>query len=91
MENSNLHSLNVMLTIDQVSELSGVKKNTLRYWEKKFGEFLNPLRSKTRHRKYSFKDLEIIVTIKHLLEKDNLTYKGVLLRLATNYSKASNN
>ena len=28
------------LTIDQVSRLTGVKKGTLRYWEKSFGKFL---------------------------------------------------
>lgn len=84
-------TLDLMLTIDQVSELTGVKKNTLRYWEKKYGEFLNPIRSKTRHRKYSVKDLEMIITIKRLLENENLTYKGVRLRLAATYSQAANN
>ena len=91
MNNRNLSSLNVLLTIDQVSQLTGVKKNTLRYWEKKYGEYLNPIRSKTRHRKYSVKDLEIIITIKNLLENENLSYKGVRIRLAANYSEASNN
>ena len=82
MEKKDIHSLNLMLTIDQVSQLAGVKKNTLRYWEKKYEEFLNPARSQTGRRKYSLKDLNMIEAIKILLEKENLTYKGVRLWLA---------
>jgi|UniRef100_A0A7C5EX73 DNA-binding transcriptional MerR regulator len=69
------------LNIDQVSRLTGVKKVTLRYWEKSFGEFLNPSRSGSQRREYSMADLEIIDTIKKLLEEEHLTNKGVKIRL----------
>ena len=39
------HRPDLKLTIDQVSRLTGVKKGTLRYWEKSFGEFLQPTRT----------------------------------------------
>jgi len=70
------------LTIDQVSRLTGVKKFTLRYWEKPFGPFLNPSRTDSQRREYTMADLEIIDTIKKLITEEHLTNQGVLLRLS---------
>jgi len=69
------------LTIDQVSRLTAVKKGTLRYWEKSFGEFLQPTRTDSQRREYSMSDLEIIDSIKKLLEEEHLTKRGVRIRL----------
>lgn len=69
------------LTIDQVSRLTGVKKVTLRYWEKSFGEFLQPGRTGSLRREYAMGDLEKIGTIKKLLEDEHLTNQGVRIRL----------
>lgn len=87
MEKNDINLLNLTLNIDQVSQIVEVEKCTLRYWEKRYGEFLNPVRSQTGRRKYTVKDLNIIQEIKILLEEENLTGKGVRLQLATNYAK----
>lgn len=76
------------LTIDQVSRLTGVKKGTLRYWEKSFGEFLQPTRTDSQRREYSMADLEIIDSIKKLLEEEHLTKRGVKIRLEQQNGKA---
>lgn len=76
------------LNIDQVSRLTGVKKVTLRYWEKSFGEFLQPARSGSQRREYTMADLEIIDTIKKLLEEEHLTNKGVKIRLGQKLSSS---
>lgn len=76
------------LNIDQVSRLTGVKKVTLRYWEKSFGEFLQPGRSGSQRREYTMADLEIIDTIKKLLEEEHLTNKGVKIRLGQKLSSS---
>jgi DNA-binding transcriptional MerR regulator len=76
-----LYQPNLKLTIDQVSRITGVKKVTLRYWEKSFGEFLQPSRTDSQRREYSMTDLEIIDNIKKLLEEEHLTNQGVRLRL----------
>jgi hypothetical protein len=76
-----LYQPNLKLTIDQVSRITGVKKVTLRYWEKSFGEFLQPGRTNSQRREYSMTDLEIIDNIKKLLEDEHLTNQGVRLRL----------
>ncbi len=71
----------LMLTIEQISHLTGVSKSTLRYWEKSFHDSLKPSRTLSNRREYSLEDLERIKTIKLLLEKEHLTPYGVRLRL----------
>jgi len=62
-------SQDLMLTIEQVSQLTGVRKSTLRYWEKSFEEFLKPARTHSNRREYTMGDLDRIKTIKRLLEE----------------------
>lgn len=69
------------LTIDQVSRLTGVKKVTLRYWEKSFADFLQPTRTGSQRREYTMGDLEIVDSIRKLLEEEHLTNQGVRVRL----------
>jgi DNA-binding transcriptional MerR regulator len=75
------------LTIDQVSRITGVKKVTLRYWEKSFGEFLQPGRTDSQRRAYTMEDLEIIDSIKKLIEEEHLTNQGVRIRLGKQNSR----
>jgi DNA-binding transcriptional MerR regulator len=75
------NSQKFMLTIDQVSQLTGVRKSTLRYWEKSFEEFLRPARTRSNRREYSMEDLDLVKTIKRLLEEEHLTSEGVRLKL----------
>jgi DNA-binding transcriptional MerR regulator len=74
-------SQDLMLTIEQVSQLTGVRKSTLRYWEKAFEEFLRPARTHSNRREYTLEDLDLIKTIKRLLEEEHLTSEGVRLKL----------
>ena len=78
---SNHTSQDLMLTIEQVSQLTGVRKSTLRYWEKSFEEFLKPARTRSNRREYTMDDLDLIKTIKRLLEEEHLTSEGVRLKL----------
>ncbi len=79
----NLHqvSSHLMLTIEQISHLTGVRKSTLRYWEKSFNHCLKPSRTHSNRREYTLEDLDRIKTIKRLLEEEHLTSQGVRLRL----------
>lgn len=69
------------LNIDQVSRLTGVRKSTLRYWEKSFAAYLKPTRTESNRRQYTLKDVEVIKAIKKLIEEEHLTNVGVRLRL----------
>jgi DNA-binding transcriptional MerR regulator len=74
-------SNHLWFTIEQISLLTGVRKTTLRYWEKSFHHCLNPSRTHSNRREYSLDDLERIKAIKRLLEEEHLTSHGVRLRL----------
>jgi DNA-binding transcriptional MerR regulator len=72
---------NLMLTIDQISQITGIRKSTLRYWEKSFDDFLKPARTHSNRREYTMEDLDRIKSIQRLLEQEHLTSLGVRMRL----------
>jgi DNA-binding transcriptional MerR regulator len=78
---SNGFNQDILLNIDQVSRLTGVRKSTLRYWEKSFEDYLRPLRTESNRREYSLEDVDKVNTIKKLIEEEHLTTLGVRLRL----------
>ena len=61
--------------IGEVSEITGLEAYVLRFWETEFKK-INPKRTESGQRLYSKKDVELILTIKHLLHKDKFTIQG---------------
>ncbi|MCU0602291.1 MAG: helix-turn-helix domain-containing protein [Desulfobacterales bacterium] len=55
-----------LFTIHQASRQSDVSRSTLRYWERRFTPFLNPIRSPGGQRRYTQEHLGIIARIKAL-------------------------
>ena len=55
-----------LFTIHQASQKCNLPKSTLRFWERRFSPFLNPIRSSGGQRRYSNKHLSIIDRIKVL-------------------------
>jgi DNA-binding transcriptional MerR regulator len=81
----------LLLNIDQVSRLTGVRKSTLRYWEKSFEEFLKPVRTESNRREYRLTDIDVIEAIKRLIEEEYLTNTGVRIKLKEMYSSTRKN
>lgn len=71
----------VNLSIDQVSQLTGVKKTTLRYWEKEFSDYLKPDRTETQRRQYSLEEVDKVNTLRQLIEEEKYKSAGVRLKL----------
>ena len=71
----------VNLSIDQVSQLTGVKKTTLRYWEKEFSDYLKPERTDTKRRLYTMEEVEKVSVLKQLIEEEKYKSAGVRLKL----------
>jgi hypothetical protein len=82
----NSFTYNLMLTIDQISQITGIRKSTLRYWEKSFDDFLKPARTHSNRREYTIEDLNRIKAIQRLLEQEHLTALGVRMRLQEIFS-----
>jgi DNA-binding transcriptional MerR regulator len=85
MENTSF-TYNLMLTIEQISQITGIRKSTLRYWEKSFVDFLKPARTHSNRREYTIEDLDRIKAIQRLLEQEHLTAYGVRVRLEELFS-----
>jgi hypothetical protein len=81
MDNSINMWARVNLSIDQVSQLTGVKKTTLRYWEKEFSDYLKPERTETQRRQYSLEEVEKVSVLKQLIEDEKYKTAGVRLKL----------
>ena len=61
--------------IGEVCELAGMEAFVLRYWETEFPT-LAPQKSKTGHRVYRRKDVEMVLKIKNLLYDRGFTIAG---------------
>jgi DNA-binding transcriptional MerR regulator len=67
--------------IGEVSQLTGINPHTLRYWESEF-RILAPNRHLSKQRLYRQADIDLILTIKHLLVDEKYTLSGVKQYLA---------
>lgn len=74
----------VGLSIDQVSRITGVKKSTLRYWEKEYQDYLQPKRTATNRRQYDFEDVKKIEELSRLINEEKYKSVGVKMKLGLN-------
>ena len=62
--------------IDDVSQLVGEKKHTIRFWESRISK-LKVIRTQSGHRLYDYENLLLVKKIKYLLDVRKLTLEGV--------------
>ena len=63
-------------SIDDVSQIVGEHKHTIRFWETKISK-LKVIRTQSGHRLYDYENLLLIKKIKNLLDIQKLTLNGV--------------
>ncbi len=71
--------------IGEVSELTQTKSYVLRYWETEFPT-LKPVKTRSGHRLYRQKEIEMVFQIKRLLYEQGFTIEGARRHLAGNSS-----
>ena len=62
--------------IDEVSQIIGEQKHTIRFWESRISK-LKIIRTHSGHRLYDYENLLLLKKIKELLEVRKLTLDGV--------------
>ena len=62
--------------IDEVSQIVGEQKHTIRFWESRISK-LNIIRTHSGHRLYDYENLLLLKKIKELLVVQKLTLDGV--------------
>ncbi len=66
--------------IGEVSRVTGLEQYVLRYWETEFPQ-ISPSKGKSGQRRYSEKDVNVILRIKQLLYQEGYTIAGARKRL----------
>lgn len=74
-------------SIEEVSDLTGLKPHVLRYWETEFAQ-LRPERTKANQRLYRQKDLDLLVHIKKLVHERAFTLAGARKQLEEDIREA---
>lgn len=64
------------VSISVASAITGIEIHTLRYWEKEFEEFLEPIRTPGGQRRYRAEDLRTVLQIKRLLRDEMFSIEG---------------
>lgn len=70
------------VSISSASRITQVETHTLRYWEKEFAPYLNPVRTEGGQRRYRNRDLETVFIIKRLLRDEMFSIAGAKKYLA---------
>ena len=68
--------------IGEVGDITGVPSHVLRFWEKQFPQ-LAPNKTRSGHRLYKKRDIQVILHIKDLLYNKRFTIKGARESLAS--------
>lgn len=66
--------------IREVSQITGVRETVIRFWEQQFDE-LKPLKNRVGQRKYTKRDIDIILLIKKLLYEEEYKITGAQRKL----------
>ncbi len=62
--------------ISVASEITSIEIYTLRYWEREFPEFLNPIRTSGGQRRYRPSDIQTVFLLKRLLREEMFSIAG---------------
>jgi DNA-binding transcriptional MerR regulator len=71
----------ILYSIAQVNAITSVAKPTIRFWEKEFKDYLNPMRTEGNQRRYTRSDIEVIERINHLVRNEGFTLEGARKKL----------
>jgi len=70
-----------LYSIGQVHAITGIPKPTIRYWEKEFESYLEPLRTTGNQRRYDDKSIADLEKINYLVKVQGYTLEGAKRKL----------
>lgn len=77
------------VSISVASRITGVEIHTLRYWEREFAEFLDPIRTDGGQRRYRPEDIQTVFVIKRLVRDEMFSIAGARRYLARGRNEAA--
>ena len=66
--------------IREVAQITGTRESVIRFWEQNFDE-LKPIKNRVGQRKYTKKDIDVILIIKKLLYDEEYKISGAQRKL----------
>jgi DNA-binding transcriptional MerR regulator len=70
-----------LFSIGQVNAITGIPKPTIRYWEKEFEDFLEPLRTTGNQRRYDEGTIADLEKVNYLVKVQGYTIEGARRKL----------
>lgn len=64
------------VSISVASRITAVEVHTLRYWEREFAEYLQPIRTDGGQRRYRVEDIQLVFLLKRLLRDEMFSIAG---------------
>jgi DNA-binding transcriptional MerR regulator len=78
-----------LVSISVASKITNVEIHTLRYWEREFEAFLEPVRTEGGQRRYRPEDIQTVFTIKRLVRDEMFSIAGARKYLARQRTDAA--
>lgn len=78
-----------LVSISHASQITGVEVHTLRYWEREFAGYLNPVRTRGGQRRYRPEDIQGVFVLKRLLRDEMFSIAGARRHLARHLREAA--
>jgi DNA-binding transcriptional MerR regulator len=75
--------------ISVAASITNVEVYTLRYWEKEFADFLQPVRTDGGQRRYRPQDIRTVFTIKRLLRDEMFSIAGARKHLEKEFQRGA--
>ncbi len=76
MNPGDVHESSDEFAIRDVAKICDVPAHTIRFWEKEFGEYLAPRRTRGKQRRYDDEVIRKIILIRKLLWTDRYSIRG---------------
>lgn len=76
MSRSQNSKVGKVISISMASQITGVEIHTLRYWEKEFAGYLDPIRTEGGQRRYRAEDIQTVYELKTLLRDQMFSIAG---------------
>lgn len=76
-----------LVSISVAAEITGIEIYTLRYWEKEFPEYLQPVRTSGGQRRYRARDIQTVFLLKRLLRDEMFSIAGAKKALKEHFSR----
>ena len=91
MSRSHTEKSGKAVSISMASQITGIEVHTLRYWEREFEGYLNPIRTAGGQRRYRADDIQTVLELRTLLRDQMFSIAGAKKVLSERFQLRNQN